>query len=189
MRSRRPGIYLRETKVRKLRTALAENGQSASGKLIRRLRRIGICGVTLLGVAASPIWVMAARDGDYTHEQANAGQQVYTAHCATCHGAKLQGGAGPVLAGAGFASNLSYSKMSARQLFDFIKSQMPADDPGSLSQQQYFDVLAYILSKNGYPAGQTALSQSTINQLQLLPYPSGKASKQSLLVGSPPARN
>ena len=34
---------------------------------------------------------------------------------------------------------------------------MPAGNPGSLSHDQYAQVMAFILSKNGYPAGATAL--------------------------------
>lgn len=35
---------------------------------------------------------------------------------------------------------------------------MPARAPGSLADQDYLDVAAYILSENGYPAGSTALT-------------------------------
>ena len=94
---------------------------------------------------------LAAATGDYTQDQASAGQQVFTQHCAKCHGGQLQGQAGPPLAGPKFAANLAYSKMSAQQMFTFIKTQMPADKPASLSTQQYLQSLAYILSKNGYP--------------------------------------
>jgi hypothetical protein len=34
---------------------------------------------------------------------------------------------------------------------------MPASAPGSLTQTQYEDLMAYILKQNGYPAGSTAL--------------------------------
>jgi glucose dehydrogenase len=48
---------------------------------------------------------------------------------------------------------------------------MPMDAPGSLQQQQYLDVLAFIFSKNGYPAGDTPMSKSTLATTPLLPYP------------------
>lgn len=113
-------------------------------------------------------------DGYYTDAQVQRGQQVYSAHCAKCHGAELQGQAGPALAGSAFKGSLEYSKMSAPQLFSFISSQMPNDDPGSLTKSQYIDVLAYILKKNGYPAGKTALSQTDLDRIKLLPYPQDK---------------
>jgi mono/diheme cytochrome c family protein len=109
--------------------------------------------------------------GDYTSAQADHGARVFSNQCAQCHGAELQGQSGPALAGSSFGGVLQYSSMSGKQLFDFISTQMPKDAPGSLSTQQYLDVLAFILSKNGYPAGDLVLSQSSLDRLQLLPYP------------------
>lgn len=126
----------------------------------------------------------AAAPGDYTQQQAAAGHQVFSRHCAKCHGGNLQGGAGPPLAGPKFKSNLEYSKMSAQQLFAFIKTQMPNNAPGSLSKKQYLQDLAYILSKNDYPQGPKRLSEKTLPGVKLLPYPDkggshGKAGTQS----------
>jgi alcohol dehydrogenase (cytochrome c) len=101
---------------------------------------------------------LAAANGGYTESQAAAGKQVYSRQCAECHGSNLQGQAGPALAGPKFASNLRYSKMSAQQLFDFIKTRMPPNAPGSLSDEYYRQVVAYILSRNGHPAGSTPLT-------------------------------
>jgi mono/diheme cytochrome c family protein len=115
----------------------------------------------------------AAPAGDYTQSQARSGHQVYAQHCAQCHGGDLHGNAGPPLAGSQFADNLRFSKMSGQQLYHFIKTQMPADAPGSLSAAQYRDVLAYLLSKNGYPAGAKPLSSHSIASVKLLPYPGG----------------
>ena len=39
---------------------------------------------------------------------------------------------------------------------------MPADKPGALTAQQYLDVTAYILARNGYPAGTAPLTAATI---------------------------
>ena len=122
---------------------------------------------------------LAAATGDYTQQQASAGQQVFTQYCAKCHGGQLQGQAGPPLAGPKFAANLAYSKMSAQQMFTFIKTQMPADKPASLSTQQYLESLAYILSKNGYAAGSTPLSAKTLGQVKLLPYPGSNGAQHN----------
>ena len=35
---------------------------------------------------------------------------------------------------------------------------MPVDAPGSLTNQQYVDVVAYMLQLNGHPAGKSALA-------------------------------
>jgi hypothetical protein len=43
-------------------------------------------------------------------------------------------------------------------LFDRIKTTMPGDAPGSLTGEQCADILAFLLSKDGFPAGQTELA-------------------------------
>ncbi len=91
----------------------------------------------------------------YTSAQATAGAGVFAQNCAICHGAALQGEAGPTLLGQSFASASNNYTVGA--IFGEIAEQMPAGAPGSLSHDQYTQVMAYILSKNGYPAGTTAL--------------------------------
>jgi mono/diheme cytochrome c family protein len=147
----------------------------------RRWRTRSIAGIYILALilTAAGTGRLAAATGDYTQDQAAAGQQVFTQYCAKCHGAQLAGQAGPPLAGPKFAANLRYSKMSAQQMFTFIKTQMPADKPASLSTQQYLRALAYILSKNGYPAGSTPLSEKTLGQVKLLPYPGSNGAQHN----------
>ncbi len=76
--------------------------------------------------------------------------------CATCHGADLNGAEmAPPLVGATFLGD--WVGQSAGDLFTRIHTTMPANDPGSLSNAQAAQVLAYILSVNQFPAGSTAL--------------------------------
>jgi mono/diheme cytochrome c family protein len=137
---------------------------------------VSIFGGAISGFGAST--TRAAASGDYTTSQAAAGAQVYQQHCIQCHGASLQGNAGPALSGQAFAASLRFGKLTAQQLFDFIKTQMPADAPGSLTDQQYLDAMAFILSRNGYPAGSTLLNESTLGSVRLLPYPGPGGSHQ-----------
>jgi alcohol dehydrogenase (cytochrome c) len=123
-------------------------------------------GALLLAGAAQP-----ARDGAYTREQAASGQFVYIEHCLKCHGAQLEGGAGPPLQGPQFGRSLATGKMTAPALYTFVHGAMPLDAPGSLSDAQYLDVLAYLFSKNGYAPGDSALTKQTLARVQLLPYP------------------
>ncbi|MCB5944411.1 c-type cytochrome [Acidocella sp. KAb 2-4] len=112
----------------------------------------------MLGAALSAVAV-AAQAGTppalYTTAQANAGAPVYTQNCAMCHGADLKGVAGPALIGPSFPAAGSAATIGS--VFTVLAQQMPAGQPGSLSHDQYADLMAYILSKNGYPAGSTAL--------------------------------
>ena len=43
------------------------------------------------------------------------------------------------------------------KLFDVIRRTMPDDGPAVLSRRESADVVAYLLSANGFPAGQTEL--------------------------------
>ncbi len=87
----------------------------------------------------------------YTAAQATAGATVYATNCAICHGADLKGGAGPALLGQAFANASGNTSLGA--IFSMAAQQMPAGNPGSLTHDQYTQVMAYILNKNGYPAG------------------------------------
>ena len=91
----------------------------------------------------------------YTSSQATAGAAVYSQSCAMCHGTELQGMAGPALRGPSFAVAASHKTVG--KVFTVVAEQMPLGQAGSLSHAQYEDVMAYILSKNGYPAGNAAL--------------------------------
>ena len=102
---------------------------------------------------AQSVW-----DGVYTREQANRGAALYAERCALCHGQDLTGGEiAPALNGGEFKSN--WSGLSVDDLFERIKVSMPQNNPGSLSRQQTADVLAFVLFRNGFPAGKTELAR------------------------------
>jgi PQQ-dependent dehydrogenase (methanol/ethanol family) len=61
----------------------------------------------------------------------------------------------------------AYGAGTAAPLYDFISRQMPQNSPGSLSQQQYLDVTAYILSRNGFPSGNTPLNIASLGQVRM----------------------
>jgi len=42
-------------------------------------------------------------------------------------------------------------------LFEHVSTKMPQNRPGSLSDQEYADVVAYLLQINGRPAGEREL--------------------------------
>jgi hypothetical protein len=42
-----------------------------------------------------------------------------------------------------------------------MSASMPQDAPGSLTRDQHVDILAFILAKNGFPAGMTDLSSQS----------------------------
>lgn len=106
-------------------------------------------------------------DGVYTQDQAKRGESAYAEQCARCHGADLSGGDSvPPLAGTDFLS--TWNTKTVGDLFDRIRTSMPADKPGTLSREQDADILAYMLSVNQFPAGKTELGTDTdlLKQIQ-----------------------
>ncbi|MEJ2436381.1 MAG: cytochrome c [Pseudolabrys sp.] len=102
----------------------------------------------------------------YTEAQAQAGQQVFTHICATCHGKDLQGKSGPQIAGTAFLKKAKLLGWSVGNLRSLVVSTMPRSNPGSLKPQQYADVLAYLLAVNCYPAGHNKFPTKTTAALK-----------------------
>ncbi len=97
-----------------------------------------------------------SQDGIYSAAQATRGETTFLQNCAPCHGADLSGAeGGPALIG-GEASQY-WNGLKLSELFERIKTTMPQSAPGSLADRQYADLLAFILSKNDFPAGATDL--------------------------------
>ena len=96
-----------------------------------------------------------ACDGVYSKDQAQGGQKIFAAQCAQCHGANFRGGFG-VASLAGPAFTVLWGDKTLLSLFDRMKSTMPLNSPGALSDQSYLAVLARILEVNGFPASDVA---------------------------------
>jgi alcohol dehydrogenase (cytochrome c) len=125
--------------------------------------RVALLAITLLAV--SPAGIQAKSSGSYSTAQAARGATVYTQYCTQCHGANLQGESGPALSGQ--VLRQAYGAGTAAQLYDFISRQMPQNSPGTLSQEQYLNVTAYILSRNGFPSGGAPLSIGSLSQVRM----------------------
>ena len=107
-------------------------------------------------------------DGVFTAAQAERGDALYQQKCASCHGTSLTGGeSAPPLTGGEFSSN--WNGLTVGDLFERIRTTMPADRAGSLPRSQNADILSYILKVNQYPAGQSELGQQTemLKQIRL----------------------
>jgi len=116
------------------------------------------------GKAGRTVW-----DGVYTQDQAKRGGQIYAAHCVNCHGETLQGNASAgALSGPGFTADFDGAGLG--EIFDRTRKTMPDDNPGTMSRQQIADVLAFVLSFNKFPAGDTELPTQTdvLNQIKFL---------------------
>ena len=95
------------------------------------------------------------KNGWYTAAQVNRGHQLYNNYCAECHMPDLTGAMGPALKGKQFLA--AWGVRTLGDLLLFEHQTMPAVNPGSVSDSQIADITAYILMKNGFPAGKVAL--------------------------------
>ena len=92
-------------------------------------------------------------DGVFSAAQARRGRRVYTQNCESCHGAELKGGEmAPSVAGSDFI--VFWTELPVGSLYERIKVSMPEDGPGRLTDEEYTDVVAYLLEANDYPAGE-----------------------------------
>ncbi len=84
--------------------------------------------------------------------------------CSKCHGQQGQGDKGPRLIG---SPNGLSGYVTARGLFDFANTQMPFDNPGTLKEQEYWDVLAFILDANNLLPPDTILGPENAADIKL----------------------
>jgi mono/diheme cytochrome c family protein len=110
------------------------------------------------GEPAASVW-----DGVYTDDQAARGRQIYFGACSLCHGRRLNGApddpdmvSTPPLARARFLR--VWEGRSLAVLLAYTRLTMPEDNPASLTDQEYVDVVAYMLSMSRMPAGDDELS-------------------------------
>ena len=55
----------------------------------------------------------------------------------------------------------SFGNRSTKDLYKFIATSMPAGAPGTLGEEQYTNITAYLLYANGAKAGSAMLSKDT----------------------------
>jgi mono/diheme cytochrome c family protein len=99
-----------------------------------------------------------ASDGVFTAAQAEAGRAVYMAHCAACHGASFSPAQGtPPVQGPAFLAN--WRGRTLAELFTLVRATMPPGAASTVSRDEHFAAIAFILQANGLPAGETLLSE------------------------------
>jgi mono/diheme cytochrome c family protein len=95
-------------------------------------------------------------DGVYSADQSKRGEALSQSTCVSCHGEELSGSdLAPALQGTDFRE--VWSGRSAGDLFDKIRTTMPAGGAGSLHPGQAADLVAYIFKVNDFPAGENEL--------------------------------
>ena len=94
------------------------------------------------------------QQANYEEGQAERGELLYQKNCAACHLVDLSGSfEAPNLADNSFRNN--WSNRGMQEFLDMLRRTMPPQAPGSLSESQYQDVSAFLLSANAIPASST----------------------------------
>ena len=111
------------------------------------------------------------------HGTAADGATVYAERCVACHGEKLQGVktiGGPALVGGRgtLASNKPFKTVEsywpyATTVFDYVKRAMPFNAPGSLSDDQVYAVVAYILTEGKIIDAADVLDARTLPEVRM----------------------
>ena len=123
--------------------------------------QLGACAAVWSGPAAASQDAPAANDapepdkivmpvelrGLYTSAQAARGERRFAQLCADCHRTVE-------ITRSWFSGNVH---QTAGELFVIMSMTMPDSSPGSLDDDDYADILAYLLQLNGYPAGDEEL--------------------------------
>lgn len=106
------------------------------------------------------------------------GKKVYAERCAACHGEDLKTpvkgtGAAPLIGGRGTLASEGPKKTVesywpyASTLFDYAKRAMPFDSPGSLSDNDLYAVVAYILGEAKIIDKDTVMNAKTIAAVKM----------------------
>jgi cytochrome c len=118
----------------------------------------------------------------FTAEQVDKGRDVFRLQCARCHGPDGQGitniyrgmTAPPLIAPSAFPLDpRPYQKMrhfqfrTVRDVYEFASAVMPADQPASLSTDEYWDAIAYLLNANGMAVNGQILNEDAAANMPL----------------------
>ena len=99
--------------------------------------------------------------GVYTAAQGKRGEELYSGACASCHGLRLNGAGqpdmppSPAIAGATFLRK--WAGQTVAELFVNVRTKMPPDNPGTLTDQQSIDAVAHMFAFSDMPAGDKEL--------------------------------
>jgi cytochrome c len=137
-----------------------------------------LAGATAAAQAGRTVW-----SGVFSEAQARRGEDAYKVQCAYCHQPDLSGGffdngtgRAPALAGPKAFDSSFVERWRDQTVGEFIATiaaTMPQTKPASLPVQTYIDIAAFVMSKNGIPAGAADLPADvpTLQEIAIVPRP------------------
>jgi mono/diheme cytochrome c family protein len=112
------------------------------------------------GARVRTVW-----DGVYTDAQAARATATFNQVCANCHTLAAQGNR--PLSGEKFWEG--FTQKTVGKLLDYVKTNMPNGNGGTLPVSTYNELVALILKSNGFPAGMTELAPESVADVQIIP--------------------
>jgi mono/diheme cytochrome c family protein len=113
------------------------------------MRALLLTAVVVVLTAASQADDPTTADGVYTRRQADEGRDLFALACQSCHAPTQHAGAD--FRGKWFGRSLG-------ELFGYLKREMPKSDPGTMSDEEYTLLIAYLMRINRMPTGQRPLA-------------------------------
>lgn len=101
------------------------------------------------GIGAQQDPSRSSADGVYTRQQADEGRDLFALACQSCHAPTQH--SGPPFLGKWHGRTLA-------DLFTYMRREMPQTDPGTMTNDEYAALTAYILRINQMPAGRSPLA-------------------------------
>jgi mono/diheme cytochrome c family protein len=153
------GTVTDDVKLDILTYILQQNGVPAGTKELPK----DLASLEEIRMSRKGIW-----DGVFTTAQADRGKAALLQNgCNGCHGAELAGDRGPSLKGDRFIS--TWENGSVNKLLTKIRETMPPLNAEQVAVPTKVDIIAYLLSVNGFPAGNTELAADveTLDGIQI----------------------
>ena len=101
--------------------------------------------------AAAPAPEDSSGSAFYTNQQASRGDGLFRDNCVSCHSSAE-------FRGSSFVRR--WRNRAVGDIYEFVLYSMPDDNPGGLPEQTYADIVAYFLSLNDFPSGDSELPTS-----------------------------
>ena len=108
--------------------------------------------------AQTPSDMRPASSGVYKEAQAMSGDSLFQRNCISCHTPQSH---------ADEQFRMNWLGRTVYDLFKLLKTTMPEDNIGGMSDEDYTRVIAYILKLNGFAAGADSLSADSLAQKRI----------------------
>lgn len=142
----------------------------------RRLGKMHSWILTSIMTVATTAVAATSHAGETGPEQATQGGKLFSNHCAKCHGAEGQGTkkAPPLVGKDALPLDPRPSQKvrkgqfhTAQDVAQFASTKMPPNKPGSLTTDQYYDIIAFALKANGVDVSNKKIDATTAAAIKL----------------------